>query len=341
MIEQQLAAVDSELMRSAEARFMAVREAIDRGRDASEVTEKVAAAQQGLAQAGDALSGDGLSPAATLSASFFILFREGLEALLVVAALLTFTRKANAAKATRHIHYGWIMALVAGGLTWYVANTLITFSGASREMTEGFAGVVAALILFYVGFWMHSNSNSQKWMGYIKSKVDNALGSGTIWVLAFVSFISVYREIFETILFYEALLSQVTATTQPYLFYGMGAAILALAVVFPVLPHWHALAAESVLPRDQHCPADPVGDSAWQRHCRPAGSRADQCVLSGRAHHRVVGSLPHRARCGRTISGDYPGRGFLAAWASRPVGLSTELLRVSCPGLKEPPSGGF
>ena len=98
-------------------------------------------------------------------------------------------------------------------------------------MTEGFAGVVAALILFYVGFWMHSKSNSQKWMGYIKSKVDNALGGGTIWVLAFVSFISVYREIFETILFYEALLSQVTATTQPYLFYGMGAAILALAVV--------------------------------------------------------------------------------------------------------------
>ena len=231
MIEQQLAAVDNELMRSAESRFMAVREAIDRDREASEVSDKVAAAQQGLAQASDALSGDGLSPAATLSASFFILFREGLEALLVVAALLTFTRKANAVKATRHIHYGWITALVAGGLTWYVANTLITFSGASREMTEGFAGVVAALILFYVGFWMHSNSNSQKWMGYIKSKVDNALGGGTIWVLAFVSFISVYREIFETILFYEALLSQVTATTQPYLFYGMGAAILALAVV--------------------------------------------------------------------------------------------------------------
>ena len=149
----------------------------------------------------------------------------------MVAALLTFTRKANAVKATRHIHYGWITALLAGGLTWYVANTLIIFSGASREMTEGFAGVIAAGILFYVGFWMHSNSNSQKWMGYIKNKVDNALGSGTIWVLAFVSFISVYREIFETILFYEALLSQVTAATQPYVFYGIAAAIVALAVV--------------------------------------------------------------------------------------------------------------
>ena len=231
MIEQQLAAVDGELLRTAEARFMAVREAIDRHRDVSEVSLKVTSASEVLDDAAAVLAGDGLSPAATLSASFFILFREGLEALLVVAALLTFTRKANAARATRHIHLGWIGALVAGGLTWYVANTLIHFSGASREMTEGVAGIVAALILFYVGFWMHSNSNSQKWLGYIRDQVDSALGNGTVWVLTFVSFISVYREIFETILFYQALWSQVTPLTQPYLFYGIAAAVAALAVV--------------------------------------------------------------------------------------------------------------
>jgi len=231
MIEQQLAAVDGDLMRRAEADFMAVREAIDRRHEADIVSERAATARASLAAAADALSGDGLSPAATFSASFFILFREGLEALLVVAALLTFTRKANAASATRHIHLGWVAALLAGGLTWYAANSLITFSGASREMTEGVAGVVAALILFYVGFWMHSNSHSQKWLGYIRNKVDDALGSGTIWVLAFVSFISVYREIFETILFYQALWSQVTTATQAFVFYGIGAAVTALAVV--------------------------------------------------------------------------------------------------------------
>jgi len=231
MVEQQLAAVDGDLMRQAEADFMAVREAIDRSRETDIVSERVATARASLSQAADALSGDGLNPAATFSSSFFILFREGLEALLVVAALLTFTRKANAVSATRHIHLGWIAALVAGGLTWYAANSLITFSGASREMTEGVAGVIAALILFYVGFWMHSNSNSQKWLGYIRNKVDDALGSGTVWVLTFVAFISVYREIFETILFYQALWSQVTASTQSFLFYGIGAAVLALAVV--------------------------------------------------------------------------------------------------------------
>ena len=231
MIEQQLAAVDGDLMRRAETDFMAVREAIDRNQGAERVSERVATARTSLAEAAEALSGDGLSPAATFSASFFILFREGLEALLVVAALLTFTRKANATNATRHIHLGWMAALLAGGLTWYAANSLITFSGASREMTEGVAGVVAALILFYVGFWMHSNSNSQKWLGYIRNKVDDALGSGTVWVLTFVAFISVYREIFETILFYQALWSQVTSATQAFLFYGIAAAVASLAVV--------------------------------------------------------------------------------------------------------------
>ncbi len=231
MIEQQVAAVDPELMRLAESRFMAVREGIERDRSTDQVSRHIAEAHDTLGLVASALAGDGLSPVATLSASFFILFREGLEALLVVAALLTFTRKANASRATRHIHVGWITALVAGGLTWYVASTMVTFSGASRETTEGVAGIIAALILFYVGFWMHSNSNSQKWLGYIRNKVDDALGNGTVWALTFVSFISVYREIFETVLFYQALWSQVTPLTKPYLFYGVAAAVAALAVV--------------------------------------------------------------------------------------------------------------
>ncbi|MAO60518.1 MAG: cytochrome C [Alcanivorax sp.] len=231
MLESQISAIDRELMRSTERQFMAVREAIQESAPAEEVSERVAEAQAGLNQAADALGGDGLSATATFSASFFILFREGLEALLIVAALLTFTRKAGATSATRHIHLGWVVAILAGVATWFAASTVINFSGASRELTEGIAGLVAAAILFYVGFWMHSNSNSQKWLGYLKGKVDTALGSGTIWTLTFVAFISVYREMFETILFYQALWTQVTEATQPFLLYGMGAALVALAVV--------------------------------------------------------------------------------------------------------------
>src|SRR5690606_39850483 len=110
----------------------------------------------------------------------------------------------TAPRATHYIHLGWIAALAAGAVTWYVAATLISFSGTARELTEGLAGLLAAGILFYMGFWMHSHANSQKWLGYIREKVDSALGSGTLWALVLVSFVSVYREIFETILFYQA-----------------------------------------------------------------------------------------------------------------------------------------
>ncbi len=231
MIEQQLAAVDGALMREAERAFMAVREAIERQRPAADVSAAVDTALAQLQRAADALEGDGLSPMATATASFVILFREGLEALLIVAALLAFTRKANAPRATHYIHLGWIAALAAGAVTWYVAATLISFSGTARELTEGIAGLLAAGILFYMGFWMHSHANSQKWLGYIREQVDSALGSGTLWALVLVSFVSVYREIFETILFYQALWSQVGAASQAWVFYGIGAAIAALAVV--------------------------------------------------------------------------------------------------------------
>ncbi|EAR22082.1 FTR1 family protein [Nitrococcus mobilis] len=229
MIERQLAAVDKGLMRAAERRFMAVREAIEHDRGQAKVSDAIAAAQAQLDRASAALDTSGLGPVAAFSASFFILFREGLEALLIVTVLLAFTRKANAATATRQIHLGWLTALAAGGATWYAASNLINLSGATREFTEGLAGILAALILFYVGFWMHNHSQSQKWLGYIKNKVDNALDGGTVWTLALVAFISVYREIFETILFYQALWAQVTEAT--YLLYGIAAAVIALAIV--------------------------------------------------------------------------------------------------------------
>ncbi|MGD8176459.1 FTR1 family protein [Marinimicrobium sp. ARAG 43.8] len=231
LIEQQLAAVDADMMRETERHFMAVREAIERERSADEVSDRITEARSHLRAAANRLDGDSLGAAATFSASFFILFREGLEALLIVAALLTFTRKAHATTARRQIHGGWILALIAGVATWYVASQLITLSGATRELTEGVAGLTAAFILFYVGFWMHSNSQNQRWLSHLKGKVDNALDGGTGWALAVVSFISVYREMFETILFYQALWSQVGATAAPYLFYGMFTAVLALVVV--------------------------------------------------------------------------------------------------------------
>jgi high-affinity iron transporter len=105
----------------------------------------------------------------------------------------------------RPVHYGWSTALIAGGATWLAATTLISISGATRELTEGFGSILAALVLLFVGIWMHGKGQADEWQRYIKQRMDHALSKGSAWFLFSLAFIAVYRELFETILFYAAL----------------------------------------------------------------------------------------------------------------------------------------
>ena len=68
--------------------------------------------------------------------------------------------RASGAELTRPVHFGWTSALVAGVLTWWAATSLITVSGASRELTEGFGSLLAAAVLLFVGIWMHGKAQA-------------------------------------------------------------------------------------------------------------------------------------------------------------------------------------
>jgi high-affinity iron transporter len=103
---------------------------------------------------------------------------------------------------------GWILAVISGGLTWLLAETVISVSGAGREVVEGMTAVFAALVLFSVSYWLVSKAEARKWQQYIRSKVQSALGGGRIAALIGVSFLAVYREAFETVLFYQAMWMQ-------------------------------------------------------------------------------------------------------------------------------------
>jgi high-affinity iron transporter len=120
---------------------------------------------------------------------------------------------------------------VLGFLTWLVARYAVSISGASREMTEGFTALLAAGMLLYVGYWLHNRSNTKAWQRFIRDKVDAALGRRTLWALAGISFLAVYRELFEIILFYETLLSQAGPTGQHAVLGGIGAALVLLALI--------------------------------------------------------------------------------------------------------------
>ncbi len=184
-----------------------------------------------LDRADELLGGDGLSPAAAALSSFVILLREGLEAILVLAAVIAFLVKAGRRDALRWVHAGWIAALALGFATWFAASYLIEISGAGRELTEGVTALIAAAVLLYVGFWLHSKAYAQAWQRYVREKLSGALSKGTVGALVAISFLAVYREIFEIVLFYQALWTQAGEGGGAAVIGGFFAAAVALAVI--------------------------------------------------------------------------------------------------------------
>ncbi len=137
--------------------------------------------------------------------SFVILLREGFEAILLVGALMTFLAKMGAAHRKRDIHIGVGTAAVASLLTAFALETIFHLTSAKREALEGLTMALATVVLFYVSYWLLSKMEVAKWNHFVKSKVQDALTSGSGLALASAAFLAVYREGFETVLFYKAL----------------------------------------------------------------------------------------------------------------------------------------
>lgn len=231
LVEQSLDIVDHDLRNQVETEMTDYRNLM-RGDNAVALVEEQAAQVRSLLDTvADRLERGTLSTGAAFTSSFIILLREGLEAILVVAALAAFLIKTERRDGLFYLHIGWGSALVLGFVTWVIAAYFIDFSGANREITEGIAAIVAMAVLFYVGFWMHSKTNALQWKRFIDGSVQKALSTGTLWGLAGLSFIAVYREVFETILFYQALWVQADGAAQAMLVSGFGSGTVVLAVL--------------------------------------------------------------------------------------------------------------
>jgi high-affinity iron transporter len=231
LVENSLDNVGAPLRLEIEREMMALRNAIGSSQGADAVSAQVTRIHALLERAQDKLSGDGLTPAAAFFSSLLILLREGLEAILVLAAIIAFVRKTGRRDAMTWIHVGWVGAVALGVVTWFVADRMITISGANRELTEGVTALIAAAMLLYVGYWLHSKSYAQAWQHFIREQVSSALGKGTVWALATVSFLAVYRELFEIVLFYQALWVQAGASGRDAVLGGIAAAALLLALL--------------------------------------------------------------------------------------------------------------
>jgi high-affinity iron transporter len=235
LAEPALFAKNAAMGREIEAQFTQLRGLMRSGGNHARVSELYAQLDAGLGQALDVLSrGDTESGPYTLFNSALIIIREGLEAALIVAAIVAVLKTMGATEAIRYVHLGWILALLSGVITWILAQTVITFTGAQRELVEGFTSLVAAVVLFSVSYWLISKAEAKRWHQFIQTRVQQALSGRRLFALVGVSFLAVYREAFETVLFYQALWLQ-SQNTQSFVLWGFlaGTAVVA-AIVYAI-----------------------------------------------------------------------------------------------------------
>ncbi|WP_341521814.1 FTR1 family protein [Pseudomonas sp. G.S.17] len=202
LVESSLDNVDTNVRKDTEKALMAYRQSLQDGLPVAQAEQKLEFAKGKLKESAGLLGSDGLSTSLSYISGLLILLREGLEAILVLAAILAFLRNTGQESAVRSVNIGWALALVAGLATWALAAYVIDVSGAQRELLEGATALFASVMVLWLGVWMHDRRHAAAWQDYIKSSL---VGGGGRFGFAILAFFSVYRELFEVILFYETL----------------------------------------------------------------------------------------------------------------------------------------
>lgn len=145
------------------------------------------------------------APALAFGFSFTILFREGLEAVLLIAVLLGSIEAARAADYRGPLGWGVAGALLATAATFLLATFVIDIAPVNREVLEAVTALLAVAVLFWVSFWLVSRLEQRRWMEFMRARTASAIAAGGALAFAGLGFTAVYREGFETVLFYQAL----------------------------------------------------------------------------------------------------------------------------------------
>jgi high-affinity iron transporter len=207
-IELPLRPIDPDFTLDMEIKFAELRNMIEQRSEYENIVKKIGEIQKGLDESERLVSGIGtIAPGIAFTSSFSIIFREGLESALIIGAIITYLEASRNERFKKHVYYGIILAASATALTWMIAEFFIELSGASRELIEAIAGISAVAVLFWVSFWVLNKIETKKWIEFVKSKVWKATTTGSVMVFVLLSFFTVYREGFETVLFYQAMLS--------------------------------------------------------------------------------------------------------------------------------------
>jgi len=229
--EPTLRVLDPDLILDTEFLFANLRNGMKANAPMADLEATASRIYASLTRAETVVTGTGaLAPVLAAGGSFFILFREGLEVVLLLGAILAYLRSTRNTRLAPGVWYGLAAAVAATALTYVAASTVLRLAPASRELLSGITSVVAVGILFYLSFWMLQQSDRRRHMEFMRARLGQAVQRGSLLAVAGAAFASVYREGFETVLLFQALVG-VSGPVMGYLWLGLGAGAVALATV--------------------------------------------------------------------------------------------------------------
>ena len=197
---------DPSLVLDMEFRFAELRNGVREGEPIGRTRDTAREIRAGLTDVSRKLEDKGLAaPAMAFGFSFTILFREGLEAVLIIAVLLGSLEAGRAANFRRPLAWGVGAAVLATAVTFLLATWVIDIAPVDRELMEGLTAIAAVGVLMVVSFWLIARLEHRHWMEFMRARVAGAIAAGSAIAFAGLGFTAVYREGFETVLFYQAL----------------------------------------------------------------------------------------------------------------------------------------
>lgn len=228
-MENKVGSRDSNFKAELEGYFTRLVSLMKANSDNEKLQAQASGLSAGLAKAVEMLQGGSQSHWDTFLYSLMIILREGLEALLIVAAIVTYLVKNNHQDKLPVIRQSVYVALGASVVTAALFQLLFSNAGANRELLEGFTMIIAVVMLFMMSYWLLSKVEAQNWKRYLEGKLSTALTTGSLMGLWFTSFLSVYREGAETVLFYYALIGDVSSEVS--YFYLLGGFIVGVVIL--------------------------------------------------------------------------------------------------------------
>jgi high-affinity iron transporter len=219
-----------------EFKFAELRNDIRGGASLSTVRGDVADVRDGLLDSDRILASKGVAaPAVAFGFSFSILFREGIEAVLLIAILLGSLSAGSAQNYKRPLGLGVLAALGATGVVWILSTVVIDIAPVSREVLEAVTALLAVVVLVLVSFWLISRLEHRRRQEFMRARIASAMAAGTTAAFVGLGFTAVFREGFETVLFYQAL-SLFAEGLGLWVALGAGAAAIALgAAAYAIL----------------------------------------------------------------------------------------------------------